>query len=61
MGVTLYNENWRIAGIDNIWVGESFGKIVNLFERVGLQTNGDKTKAMVFTLYFLLGTKEGGS
>ena len=41
-------DDGRIAGRDPIWVQTELTTMVRNFERVGLQTNLNKTKAMIF-------------
>ena len=43
------------SGEDLGWVQRIFGILVNIFEMVVLNTNGIKTRAIVFTKGFLLG------
>ena len=54
----MYTGGGRIAGGDVEWVQASFGSFMALFKRVGLQTNGTKTEAMVCTPVFMWGRKE---
>ena len=47
--ICLYAYDGRIAGRDLIWVQTVLTTMVIMFERVGLQTNLNKTKAMMST------------
>ena len=42
-------------GVDSGWVQENFMDITAIFERVGIQTDLDKTKTMVCTPGYLWG------
>ena len=53
--ICFYAYDGQISGQDPIWVQAALTKMVRMFERVGLQTNLDKTKAMIFTLGFVWG------
>ena len=53
--IYFYTDDGRIAGRDPIWVQAALTKMVRMFERVGLQTNLDKTKAMICTPGFIWG------
>ena len=44
--IRFYADDGRIAGRDPIWVQAELTTMVRIFERVGLQTNLDKTKAI---------------
>ena len=45
--ICFYTDDGQIAGQDPIWVQAVLTTMVRIFERVGLQTNLDKTKAMI--------------
>jgi hypothetical protein len=47
--VLFYADDGLVAAMDKGWVQESFDTLINLFERVGLRTNTQKTKAMICT------------
>ena len=47
--ICLYADGRRIAGRDLIWVQTVLTTMVRMFERVGLQTNLNNTKAMMST------------
>eukprot|EP00978_Attheya_sp_CCMP212_P045223 scaffold338211_cov31-Attheya_sp.AAC.1 len=47
--VLFYADDGLVAAMDKDWVQESFETLINLFERVGLLTNTQKTKAMICT------------
>ena len=45
----FYADNGMISGRDHIWVQDSLTVSVAMFRRMGLETNLDKTKAIVCT------------
>ena len=45
----FYMDDGRIAGRDHIWVQNTLPVTVTMFQRVGLDTNLDKKKALVCT------------
>ena len=51
----LYADDGRIAGRDHIWVQYAVALTVAIFRRVGIKTNLEKTKSMVFTPSFIWG------
>ena len=51
--ICLCADDGRIAGQDPIWVQTELTIMVRNFERVGLQTNLNKTKAMIFIQGFV--------
>ena len=51
--ICFYADNGRIAGQYLIWVQAALTTIVRMFERVGFQTNLNKTKAMMCTTGFI--------
>ena len=51
--ICFYADDGRIAGRYPIWVQTALTTILRMFERVGLQTNLNKTKAMVCTPGFI--------
>ena len=53
--ICFYANYRRIARQDPIWVQVTLTTMVRMFERVGLQTNLDKTKAVIFTPEFIWG------
>ena len=52
--LVFYADNSRIAGRYSDWVQEELAIPVDMFIRVGLETNLDKTKEVVFTPRFIL-------
>jgi hypothetical protein len=48
--VAFYVDDVLIASRDTVWLQESFDILIGLFERIGLFTNANKTKAMVCIL-----------
>ena len=53
--IFFYADDGRIAGRDPIWVQTALTKMVRIFDRVGLQTNLNNTKAMICTSGFIWG------
>ena len=53
--ICFYAYDGRIAGKYLIWVQAALITMVRIFERVGLQTNLDKTKAMICMTGFIWG------
>ena len=53
--ICFYAYDGRIEGGDPIWVQAALTKMVRMFDRVGLQTNLDNTKAMICTPGFVWG------
>jgi hypothetical protein len=53
--VLFYADHGLVGAMDKDWVQESFDTLINLFERVGLRTNTQKTKAMICTLGHISG------
>ena len=53
--ICFYTDGGRISGQDPIWVQSVLTTMVRMFEIVGLQTNLDKTKAMICTPGFIWG------
>ena len=53
--VCFYTDDGRITGRDTIWVQEALKTMVRMFERFILQTNLNKTKAVIFTPGFIWG------
>ena len=53
--ICFYSDDGRITGRDPIWVQVLLTKMVRMFERVGLQTNLDNTKATICTPGFIWG------
>ena len=53
--ICFYADDGQIAGRDLIWVQEALTTTVRIFERVGLQKELDKTKAMICTPGFIWG------
>ena len=53
--ICFYADDGRIAGRDPIWVQTALTTMVRMFERVGLQTFLNKTKAMICTPGFIWG------
>ena len=51
--IVFYAYGGRIAGCNSIWVQMTLMVVVQLFKRVGLQTNMGKTIVVVFTLGFI--------
>ena len=51
--IVLYEDDGRISGRNPLWVKTTLKAMVRVFERVGLQTNMGKTKAMVYTPGFI--------
>ena len=49
----FYAENGRIVGRDHIWVQDAMSVTVEIFCRMGLETNLEKTKTMVCTPGFI--------
>ena len=47
--LVFYADDRRIAGRDPDWVQEALEMTVDMFSRVGLETNLEKTRAMVST------------
>ena len=45
--ICFYADDGQIAGLDPIWVHTAMMTMVRMFERFGLQTNLNKTKAMI--------------
>jgi hypothetical protein len=45
--VAFYVDDGLIASQDPVWLQESFNILIGLFERIGLFTNANKTKAIV--------------
>ena len=56
--ICFYADYGRIVGRDPIWVQAEMTTMVRMFERVGLQTNLDKTKAIICTSGLIWG-KQG--
>ena len=55
MNIVFNADDGSIAGRDHEWVQETLTVTVAMFQRMGLETNLDKTKAMVCTLGFIWG------
>ena len=53
--ICFYADDGRIAGLDPIWVLTALTTMVRVFKRFGLQTNLNKTKAVICRLGFLWG------
>ena len=53
--VCFYTDDGGVAGRVPIWVQAALTTMVRMFERVGLQTDLRKTKAMICTLWFIWG------
>ena len=53
--ISFYADDGRISGRDPIWVQAVLTTMVRIFVRYGLQTNLDKTKAMICTPGFIWG------
>ena len=53
--ICFYADGGRISGRDLIWVQTALTTMVRMFERVGFQTNLNKTKAMICTPGFIWG------
>ena len=53
--ICFYVDDGQIAGRYPIWVQAALTTMVRMFERVGLQMNLDKTKAMICTPGFIWG------
>ena len=53
--ICFYEDDVRIARQDTIWVQTVLTKMVIMFERVGLQMNLNKTKAVIYMLGLILG------
>ena len=53
--ICFYADDGRIAGQDPIWVLTALTTMVGVFERFGLQTNLNNTKAVICTLGFIWG------
>ena len=47
--LVFYKDDGRILGRDHIWAQDSLTVIVAMFRRVGLDTNLENTKSLVFT------------
>ena len=47
-GLNLYNDDGKITGMDSGWVQDIFQYMVQLFWRVGFQTNATETKSMIY-------------
>ena len=47
MNLVFYVDDGRIEGRDHEWVQDALTVMVVMFRRMGLETNLDKTKAMV--------------
>ena len=53
--IVLYADDGCKVGRNPIWVQKNLTSVVRIFDRLILQTNLGKTKAMVFTLVFIWG------
>ena len=53
--IYFYADNGQISGKDLIWEQAALTKMVIMFERVGLHTDLNKTKAMICTPGFIWG------
>ena len=53
--ILFYVDDGRISGQELIWVQASLTKMVRIFERIGLQTNLNNTKAIICTTGFIWG------
>ena len=53
--ICFYADYGGRAGRDPIWMQAVLMTMVGIFERVGLQTNLNNTKAMIYTLGFVWG------
>ena len=53
--ILFYVDDGQIAGQYSIWLQAAMTTMVRMFEMVGLQTNLDKTKAMICTPGFIWG------
>ena len=51
--ICFYADDGRIAGKYPIWLQTVMTTLVIMFERVGFQTNLNKTKAMIYPLGFI--------
>ena len=51
--IVFYADDSRMTGCNPIWVQKTLTEVVQMFERVGLQSNLRKTKVMVCTLGFI--------
>ena len=51
--ICFYAYDGRIVGRNTIWMQTALTVMVRMFERVGLQKNLIKTKAMVYKLGFI--------
>ena len=54
-GIFFYTDDGRIAGQDYKWVKDALTVTVAMFWQMGLETNLDKIKAMVYTPGFIWG------
>ena len=53
--LVFYTNNGRIAGRDHKWVQDPLMVTVVMFHRMGIKTNLEKTKSMVFMPGFIRG------
>ena len=51
--VVFYSDDGRIAGHDHMWIQDALLVKVAMFLRMGLETNLEKTKAMICTSGFI--------
>ena len=51
--ICFYGDDGRIAGQDPIWVQTALTIMERMFDRVGLQKNLNKTKAMIYMPGFI--------
>ena len=59
--LVFYADNGRIAGRYHIWVQDALTETVEMFRRVGIDTNLEKTKALVCTPRYIWGKWRGAS
>ena len=53
--ICFYADDIRVAGQDLVWLQTALTTMVRMFERFGLQTNLNNTKAVIFTTGFIWG------
>ena len=53
--LVLYADDRRVVGRDHIWAQDALMVAVVMFRRVGLETNLEKTKALVCTPGYIWG------
>ena len=53
--IIFYADDSRILGQDHVWFQDALSATVEMFRRMGLETNLEKTKTMVFTPRFIWG------